>query len=168
MRTLKIFALGVLGLAAAFLLPFIQNYILFAMALTPLILLLVGQFYLPRSNRAIRVWFNPIVVELDGELVSVEPGTPVGRLSGRELAFSHFKQWHDFEIVTHRFWLLAGIGLLSLGAASAVWKAKDILFEGVGLFYSAGSIWLMVVWLAWRWVWERRVLRCKGLSIGRL
>jgi len=38
----------------------LQNYLLFAMAVSPLILLAVGQVFLPRSKRSIRVWFNPM------------------------------------------------------------------------------------------------------------
>jgi hypothetical protein len=166
LRSLRILAMGVLGLAAALLLPVVQVYVLSVMALCPLALLAAGQFYLPRSKRAIQVWFNPIVIELDDELISPEPGIPLGRLSGKELTYSIFKQWHEFEVVTHRHWLLAGIGFFSLGSFWLVWWTKDSLFNGVGLFYLAGSIWAMVVLLARRWLWERRALRHTGLSIG--
>lgn len=167
MRPVRIFALGIVGLVAAFLLPVVQNYLLFAMAITPLVLLVIGQFWLPRSKRTIQVWFNPIVIEYDGELISLEPGTPIGRLSGKDLAYSFFKQWHEFEIVTHRFFLLAGIGLISLGAVWLTWWVKDnFLFDGLGFLYLANSIWVVVVSLAIRWVWERRMLRLEGVSMG--
>lgn len=166
MRSVRIFALGIIGLAAAFLLPFVQNYVLFAMAISPLVLLVIGQFWLPRSKRIIQVWFNPIVIECDGEVISLEPGTPIGRLSGKALAYSFFKQWHEFEIVTHRFFLLAGIGLISLGAVWLVWWVKDSLFEGIGFFYVTSSVWMVVILLAMRWVWERRMLRLEGVSMG--
>lgn len=168
LRSLRIFALGALGLAAALLLEEVQIYVLSAMALCPLALLVVGQFYLPRSQHAIQVWFNPIVIEFEGEQFSIDLGTPVGRLSGKELTYSSFKQWHEFAIVTHRHWLLAAIGLFSLGSFWFVWRTRNVLFEGIGLFYLAGSFWVMVVLLARRWVWERRALRHTGLSIVSL
>jgi len=166
MRPVRILALGIVGLAAALLLPVVQNYLLFAMAISPLLLLVIGQFWLPRSKRTIQVWFNPIVIEYEGELVSLEPGTPIGRLSGKALAYSFFKQWHEFEIVTHRFFLLAGIGLISLGAVWLAWRVKDSLFDGIGYFYLMSFIWVLVVSLAMRWVWERRMLRLEGVSMG--
>src|SRR5262249_14960251 len=166
MKPARIFALGILGLAAAFLLPAVQNYLLYAMADIPVVLLAAGQFYLPRSKRAIQVWFNPIVIDLDGELISPEAGAPCGRLSGKTLTYSFFKQWHEFEIVTHRFWLLAGIGIFSFGALWPVWQVKDDVFKGISFFYVTGLVWMMALWLAMRWVWERRMLRLEGLSIG--
>jgi hypothetical protein len=166
MRSARIFALGVIGLSAAFLIQVVQSYVLTVMALCPLVLLLFGQFYLPRSKRTIHVWFNPIVIEYEGELTSPEPGTPLGRLSGKTLFYGFFKQWHEFEIVTHRFLLLSGIGLISLGAVWLAWRIKDSLFGGVGYFYAMGFLWVFIVSLAMQWVWERRMLRVEGVSMG--
>jgi hypothetical protein len=166
MRSARIFALGVIGLSAAFLMQAVQTYVLGAMGLCPLVLLVFGQFYLPRSKRTIHVWFNPIIVENEGELISAEQGMPLGRLSGTDLFYSFFKQWHEFEIVTHKFFLLAGIGLISLGAVWLAWRIKDNLFGGVGYFYAMGFLWVLIVSLAMQWVWERRILRVEGISIG--
>jgi len=165
-RSVRIFALGVIGLCAAFLIQGVQSYVLAAMALCPLVLLVVGQFYLPRSKRTIHVWFNPIVIEYEGELISPEQGMPLGRLSGKDLFYGSFRQWHEFEIVTHRFILLSGIGLISLGAVWLTWKIKDSLFGGIGYFYAMGFFWLLIVLLAMQWVWERRMLRAEGISMG--
>jgi hypothetical protein len=166
MRSVKIFVLGIIGLAAAFLLPAVQNYVLTAMALCPLVLLLAGQFYLPRAKRTIQVWFNPIVIEYEGELISPVEGMPLARLSGKELTFSFFKQWHDFKIITHRFWLLAGIGLSSLAAAGLAWELQDSLFGLAAFFYAMVSVWVFVILMAARWFWERRMLRLQGVSMG--
>jgi hypothetical protein len=123
MRSVRIFVLGLVGLVAAFLIPPIQSYVLSVMAISPLGLIVIGQFWLPRAKRVIQVWFNPVILKFDEELISPEPGTPFGRLSGKNLTYSFFRQWHEFEIVTHRFWLLAAIGLSSL---AAVWLVSLI------------------------------------------
>ena len=166
MRSVRIFVLGIVGLVAAFLIPAIQGYLLSVMAISPLVLLAVGQFWLPRSKRVIQVWFYPIILELDGELISLEPGTPSGRLSGKNLTYSLFKQWHEFEIVTHRFWLLAGIGLSSLAAVWLVSLIKESLFLGFGYYYVSCFTWTFVISLAMRWIFERRMLRLEGVSMG--
>ncbi|HEY2499783.1 MAG TPA: hypothetical protein VGK24_22200 [Candidatus Angelobacter sp.] len=166
MRSVKIFALGIVGLAAAFLLPAIQSYLLLMMAISPLVLLVLGQFWLPRSKRIIQVWINPLVFEMDGEIISAEPGTPFGRLSGKDLAYSFFKQWHEFEIITHRHWLLAAVGFSSLAAVWLAWSVKDSLFAGISYFYMTVSIWGFVISLAARWIFERRMLRLEGVSMG--
>jgi hypothetical protein len=113
------------GLILAFLIPTMYRYVLYAMAAGPLALLVLGQLILPRARRAIQVLFNPIVLELDGELISPEEGTPVGRLSGKVLNYSYFKQRHEFTIVTHRFWLLAAIGIVSLGLLRFVMTRRE-------------------------------------------
>ncbi len=166
MRSVGLFVLAAICLGTALLIPPLQSYLLSAMAISPLLLLAVGQVFLPRSKRSIRVWFNPIVIELGDEQVPLEPGFPLGSLSGRELVYSYFKQWHDFEIVTHRFWLLAGIGLLSLGAVWFSWQAQGSLFAGASFFYLATSIWALIVAMAMRWLWERRMLRLEGISMA--
>jgi hypothetical protein len=166
MRSVRIFVLGVVGLVAAFLIPAIQGYVLSVMAISPLGLLVIGQFWLPRSKRVIQVWFNPVILELDGELISPEPGTPFGRLSGKNLTYSLFKQRHEFEIVTHRFWLLAAIGLGSLAAVWLVSLINASLFLGFGYFYISCFTWTFVISLATRWIFERRMLRLEGVSMG--
>ncbi len=166
MRSVRVFVLGVVGLVAAFLIPAVQGYLLSAMAISPLVLLVVGQFWLPYSKRIIQVWFNPIVLELDAELISPEPGTPFGRLNGKNLTYSLFKQWHEFEIVTHRFWLLAGIGLSSLAAVWLISLIKESLSLGFGYYYVSCFTWTFVISLAMRWIFERRMLRLEGVSMG--
>jgi hypothetical protein len=166
MRSVKILALGILGLAIAFLLPSVQNYVLFGLALVPFVLLVAGQMVLPRSKRIIRVWFDPIILKIHGISIAVEPGTPAGRLSGRDMVYGYFKQWHEFEIVTHRFLVLAAIGLLSLGAMALAWRVQDSFITGASLYYLLFFAWMVLVGMARRWLWERRMLRLQGLSIG--
>src|SRR5690348_6989192 len=112
MRSARILALGVLGLAAALLFPLIQTYVLFTLALMPFALLAIGQLFLPHSKRSIQVWFNPSVLDDQDEPLSFEPGTAFLRLSGKNLPNTFFRQWHEFEIVVHRFWLLSAIGFI--------------------------------------------------------
>jgi hypothetical protein len=107
MRPLRIFAIGLVGLIFVFGIQIFFSYFLIAAALCPFLLLMVGQLYLPRSRRSIQVWLNPVVLTAQGELIPAEPGMPLGRLSGKEISYSYFKQRHDFRIVTHRFWLLS-------------------------------------------------------------
>lgn len=164
LRTIRIFAFGALGLVVAFSFSFIESYLLIAIAATPLVLLIAGQFYLPRSQRSIQVWFNPVVI--DGEIISPEAGQPFARLNGKVISYSHFRKSHDFEIVTHRFWLLGLIGLFSLGSLWYVSLSWDVLFKGFAYFYLGGFLLMMVLFLATRWVWERRVLRFEGLALA--
>jgi hypothetical protein len=166
MRSVRIIVLGIVGLTVALLFPAVQSYVLLAMAVLPFIFLVIGQLVLPRSRRIIRVWFNPIILEIDGEIFSLEPGVPMGRLSGRDLVYGYFKQWHEFTITTHRFLLLAAIGLISLVAAFFAWKVELDFFSGAGFYYLLFFSWLILVGLARRWLWERRMLRLEGLGIG--
>src|SRR5262249_18631911 len=119
-------------------------------------------------RRSIQVWFDPIALEINGEIIDLAPGTPCGRLSGKAIVYSFFKQSHDFEIVTHRFFLLAVIGLLSFGEVWFARWALDNQFEAVGAIYTIGIVWFFTMSLAMRWVWERRMLRMHGISIGSL
>jgi hypothetical protein len=164
LRTIRIYAFGALGLVVAFSFSFLESYLLLTMAVTPLLLLIVGQCYLPRSNRSIQLWFNPL--EIDGDPILHEPGEPLARLSGKVISYSYFKKTHDFEIVTHRFWLLGLVGFFSFGSIWYVFASWDVLFKGFLYFYAAGTIWMIVVLLATRWIWERRILRFEGLSLA--
>src|SRR5262245_35868517 len=167
MRPVGILALAGVVLSLALLIPPAQKQILVAMSVIPLLLLIIGQFILPRSRRSIRVWFNPIVLEIGDELIPLfDEGAPMGRLSGRDLIYSSFKQWHDFEIVAHRFWLVAAIGLLSLGA---IWASlqKHVGVSGtVSLFYYSAIGWSILTAISKRWVWERRMLRLNGIAMA--
>jgi hypothetical protein len=163
MRQVGILVIAGICLALALLIPPAQKYILFAMACVPLALMIAGQFILPRSKRSVSVWFNPTVIDLE---VPINPGTPLGRLSGRVLVFSAFKQWHDFEIVPYRFWLLAAIGLLSLGS---IWisSQKELgFFPNASFFYLTAFIWAFLLAISKRWLWERRMLRLEGISMA--
>lgn len=166
LRSLRILALGMLGLAAALLFPIVQGYFLFTMALTPLVLLVLGQFFLPRSKRIIQVWFNATIPDDEDEPLTPEPGSPFLRLSGKDLPYSFFKQWHEFKIVTHRFWLLSAIGFMSLLMVWLAWRIQDSFMDGAALFYLAGSLWMLLVTLASRWGWERRMLQCEGIAMA--
>lgn len=167
MRSLKIFAVGLVGLITLFAAQIFYGYFLVVAALCPLVFLIVGQFYLPRSRRSIQVWLSPVVLTVNGEPVSAVPGMPLGRLSGKEIIYRPFKQRHDFEIVPYRFWLLLVIGLISLGAATVAWWGKDFLFNRFAPIYLTASIWAPVVLASLNWVRERRMLRLTGLTIGR-
>jgi hypothetical protein len=159
--------LGILGLAISALIPAIQSYVLFVMALAPFALLVIGQLILPRAKRSITVWFNPIVLEIDGETFSIGvPGTSMARLSGRELFYSYFRQWHDFEIEPQRFLLLGAIGLVSLGAMWFSWRVQLNFFSGAGFYYLMLFVWMVLLGFARRWFWERRMLRLEGVSIA--
>lgn len=166
MRPVGILVVASICLALALLIPPAQKYILFSMACVPLSLMITGQFVLPRSKRSINVWFNPIMIELEDEIVPLDPGTPLGRLSGKALVYSAFRQWHDFEIVTHRFWLLAAIGLLSFGS---IWVSSQNtlnFFPGASFFYFTAFGWTLMVAISKRWLWERRMLRLEGISMA--
>lgn len=163
-RTIRIFAFGALGLIVAFSFSFLESYILLAMAVTPLLLLIVGQFYLPRSNRTIQLWFS--LPEIESEPIFQEAGAPVARLNGKTISYSPFKKTHDFEIVTHRFWLLGLVGFFSFASIWYVFASWGIMFKGFFYFYLAGMIWMMVMFLATRWIWERRILRFEGVSLA--
>jgi len=160
--------LGVVGLAAALLFPAVQSYVLLAMAALPFLFLVSGQLVLPRSKRTIRVWFSPVFLEIKGETFPLfEPGDAMGRLSGRDMVYSYFKQWHEFDIATHRFLVLGTIGLLSLGAMWMAWRVQGTLFlTGAGFYYFMFAGWVLMTALARRWLWERRMLRLEGLSIA--
>jgi len=166
LRSAGILGCCIVGLAAALLIPVIQSSVLFVMALVPLALLVFGQINLPRSRRSFRIWFDPIIIDLGDEVISLEPGTPLGRLSGREIIYSSFKQWHDFEIVTHRFWLLAAIGLLSLASVWLSLRGPFDFVTGTGYYYFLVFFWTLMVTMAKRWLWERRMLRLKGVSMA--
>jgi hypothetical protein len=166
MRSVGILVLGVVALTLAVVVPPAQPYILAAMAVIPLGVLAVGQVILPRSKRSIRVWFNPIFVEMDDDLIPLSQGTAIGRLSGRNLAHSYFKQWHDFEIIAHRFWLLAGIGLISLAGIWMSWRVEANFATDAGFYYFTFFSWVTLVGMAKRWAWERRMLRLEGVSIA--
>lgn len=167
MRPVGILVFAGIGLTLALLIPPAQKYILFAMACVPLALMVAGQLILPRSKRSISIWFNPIVIELDNEIrVPIDPGTPLGRLSGRDLVYSSFRQWHEFEIVAYRFWLLAVIGLLSFGS---IWVSRQNtlnFFPGASFFYFTAFGWTLMVAISKRWLWERRMLRLEGISMA--
>ena len=166
MRSVGILVFGVVALALTVVVPPAQPYVLAAMAIIPLGLLAVGQVILPRSKRSIRVWFNPIFVELDDELIPLAQGTPLGRLSGRNLVYSYFRQWHDFEIVAHRLWLVAGIGLASLGGIWVSNWAGLSFVTGAGYYYFLIFTWVLMVAISKRWLWERRMLRLDGVSMA--
>jgi hypothetical protein len=136
------------------------------MALVPFLFVLAGQLILPHARRTIHVWFNPIVLGKDGEFYSVEPGVPVGRLSGKVLVYSHFRQWHDFRIETHRFFLLGAVGTGSLAGMWFATQAQIDFFAGAVFYYLMLFGWVAMVGLARRWFWERRMLRLHGMSIA--
>ena len=160
---------GILGLAVVLWLALHPTPGLTVLVLIPLALMVAGQLYLPQSKRAIQVWFDPrILVEVaEGDTLEVPLEEPM-RLSGRVIQPSHFKQWHEFEIVPCRYWLLLVLGASSLVAAVAIHRldTRDFGFNGIGPLYFGAFFWLTCVTLAWRWFRERRALRMSGLALG--
>lgn len=169
MRNLQIMGTGILGLIAAFWLALHPVAGLTVVALVPLALIAAGQLYLPRSKWAIQVWFDPkILVHLaEGEAFEL-PLEQQMRLSGMDVQPSHFKQWHEFEIVTHRYWLLLAIGVASLAGVGTIQKldTRDFGFNGISPVYWGALFWVGAVSTAWRWLKERRTLRMSGLALG--
>jgi hypothetical protein len=169
MRNLQIMGMGILGLIAAFWLAVYPVEGLTMVALVPFALIAAGQLYLPRSKRAIQVWFDPkILIELaEGETIEL-PLEQHMRLSGIDVQPSHFKQWHEFEVVTYRYWLLLALGLASLAGVVAIHRlgTRDFGFNGIGPLYWGALFWVACVSTAWRWLRERRTLRMSGLALG--
>jgi hypothetical protein len=158
MRNLRIFAIGTAATVLAFTARFWAQYALFAAAGVPLAFLVYGQLFFPKSKRSLRLWMNPEVV---GGLGGVNL-----RLSGKEVTLAFFKRWYEFKIEVFNVWLLAAIGLVSVGALAGVSTLHDLPMQGLSLVYFGGSVWLLVCYLAWRWIWERRAMRTTGISLG--
>jgi hypothetical protein len=148
---------GVAVLVAVLFLQSWMKWVALAAAALPLALLAVGQFFLPRSGQKIRLWMNPDVLENLGDVTL--------RLSGKEVSLGFFKRWYEFKIETFNVWLLAILGLASLGAIAGVWTTQELPMPAYYLYYG-GSAWLLVCYLAWRWLWERRVMRKSGFALG--
>lgn len=159
--------MGLIGLITVFAVQIYFAYTVIAVALIPLALLIIGQLYLPDSKRTVSVWFNPAILNLI-DYDDKEPLIPAARLSGKELKYTYFKQSHEFKIVTHRFWLLGIIGVLSLLVATFASRIDDeeFFFHALRFMYFAGSIWLPVIFCAYAWLRERRMLRLAGLTMG--
>jgi len=79
--------------------------------------------------------------------------------------YSYFKQWHVLKLShtgSGAGWDRAGF----VGAVWFSWQAQGSLFAGAGFFYLAISIWALIVAMARRWLWERRMLRLEGVSMA--
>ena len=133
------------------------RWALAAIAGLPLAFLLAGQFVFPNSKRALQVWMSPEIIDDLGE-VSL-------RLSGKVLPFGYFKRWHEFNIEVNNLWLLLVIALLSLGGIAGALTLDDVPMPGGSLYYGI-SVWLLVCYLSWRWIWERRAMRSSGIALG--
>jgi hypothetical protein len=167
MRPLQIMGSGIIGLVVVFWLTLHPVQALTAVALMPFLLLAIGQFYLPNSKRAIQVWFDPkILVQLFGDDHIELPVEQRVHLSGRILSPSYFKQWHEFQIVSCRYWLLLILGAASLGGAGAIQSMKDFPIDAFSGLYWGAWLWAPCVLTAWRWLWERRTLRMSGIAVG--
>ena len=148
MRALRIFAIGLVALALLFLFPPYAHYLACGIALGPLLLLIAGQLYLPRSKQSIQVWLDPNIAAERGEVAL--------RLSGRTVTYGYFKRWYEFTIVARHFVLLAGIGIASFSAATAAWFAGEIIFKHAVAVRILVEVWIFFLYLSWRWFWERR------------
>jgi drug/metabolite transporter superfamily protein YnfA len=158
MRNLRIFAIGTAATVLAFTARFWAKYALFIAAGLPLAFLVYGQLLVPQSKRSLRLWMNPEVVKDLGKLNL--------RLSGKDITLAFFKRWYEFKIEVFNVWLLAAIGLVSLGALAIVSTMNDLPMPGFSYVYFGGSAWLVVCYLAWRWILERRAMRKSGISLG--
>jgi len=139
-RTLRIFAIGLVGAVLALTVSFWAKWALLVAAGVPLLFLLVGQFLFPHSKRSIRLWMNSDIV---GESTEMRL-----RLSGKEVTLDFFKRWHDFRIEICNVWLLAAIGLLSLAALAGAYTLSDLPLPGYSYEFIGGprgswsAIWL--------------------------
>lgn len=175
MRALKILLFGILGLTLAFTFQFYIVDCLVGIALLPFWLLVIGQISLPKSRRAIQVRLEPIVLKFENvpdlddekkeELEKALNGPT--RLSGRPIMRSHFSRWHEFQVHPDHFFLLFLVGLVSLGMAVLILILKEALMDGVNVIFLLSGLWSLALYLAWRWLWERRMLRRNGVSLGR-
>ena len=176
MRALRILSFGILGLTLAFLLQFYILGFLVGIALLPFGLLVIGQISLPKSRRAIQVRLEPLVLRFenvpdldDGKKEELENALNAPtRLSGRSIMRSHFSRWHEFQVHPNHFLLLFLVGLVSLAMALLILVLKDALMDGVNTIFALAGLWSSALFLAWRWMWERRMLRRNGVSLGRL
>jgi hypothetical protein len=157
MRTARILLIGTAALIAALMVDFWAKWAALAIASLPLAFIIVGQFFLPRSRQSIRLWLNPELLK-DFEELSLQ-------LSGRKVTLDFFKRWHAFEIELHNLWLLMILALVSLGAMGIVWTLHELPIPSAYWYYG-GSVWLLACSLAWRWLWERKVMRKSGVALG--
>lgn len=157
MRTLRIFAVGTAAFVAFLLITLWVKWALLVIAALPIALIGIGQLLLPEPRRSFRVWMNPELLEhIEGMTL---------RLSGKDVDLGFFKRWYEFEIQVYNLWLLLMMALASLVALAWAWSLQDMPMPG-GLSYYAGSVWLLVIYLAWRWLWERRAMRNSGFALG--
>jgi hypothetical protein len=88
------------------------------------------------------------------------------RVSGKELTFGFFKRWHEFEVEPANLWLLAIVA----GVPAAALYFRDLFFSFarnyMHLLFAFSSTWLFLVYLAWRWLWERMVVRRSTCALG--
>lgn len=176
MRALRILLFGIIGLILAFALPFYMVGFLVGVALLPFWLLVIGQIILPKSRRAIQVRIEPIVLKFENvpSSLDAEAREELGkilnapaRLSGRSIARSHFTRWLEFQVQPTHFFLLLLVGLVSLGMAVLIFNLKDAWLNGVNVLFLLFGLWSLALYLGWRWLWERRMLRRNGVSLGR-
>lgn len=163
MRALRIFGSG---LAALILIIFASAseervvYIVSVVTLSPLLLMIAGQLCLPNTRRVLRVGLNP---ELFDDAIGED--IPL-RLNGKTITLGYFQRWYEFTVVTHNFILLGCVGLVSLGTTAALWIFRDSVLTYLLPLRLLAMFWIYFVYLAWRWLWERHILRREGISAG--
>jgi hypothetical protein len=157
MRTVRIFLLGIAVLGGALLLRFWLKWAILAVAAVPLVLLITGQFFLPRPKQHIRLWADPALLAGTDKITL--------RLSGKSLSLGFFKSWHEFDIETCNLWLLTIVAMASLGAVTGIGMTEELPMPATYLYY-VGSVWFLVCELGWRWLQERRAMRKSGFAIG--
>jgi len=161
MRAARIFLIGTAELFAFLLLRLWLKWVVFGVAALPLALILVGQFYLFRSKQSIRLWMNPDLLEHTAGLTL--------RLSGKSVSLDFFKRWYEFEIEARNLWLLGIIAVASLAATARAWMLGDLIADPPmpgTIWYYGGIAWLIVCYLSWRWLWERKAMRGSAFALG--
>jgi hypothetical protein len=163
MRALRIFGTG---LAALILISFASAseervvYIVSVFTLSPLLLMIAGQLCLPNARRVLTVRLNPELFDGDfGEDIPL-------RLHGKTITPRYFQRWYEFTVVTHNFILLGCMGLVSLGTTATLWIFHDSVLTYLFPLRLLAMLWIYFVYLAWRWLWERRILQREGISAG--
>ena len=159
MYALRIIGFGLVGLIVWFsmsLQP--QKTITFFLVVPPLLVIL-GQLWIPKRKHAIQVWIDP-KVEQDAD----DPA--MLRVSGKLLTFGFFKKWHEFEVEPANVWLL----VIVVGIPTTVLYFREWFFDFarnyMQLLFMISSMWLFLLYLSWRWFWERKVVRRSICALG--
>jgi hypothetical protein len=157
MNANRVLVLGFFGLLFVFTSSFYLRWALFAYALVPILLLIAGQVIVPTRKYQVQVWMDS----------DSAPGIEVvpTRICGRDISIGYFKKWHEFQIDCKNFLLLTTVGLISLGSAYGIYDGWDLIPHSI-ILLNVSAAWLAIVYLAWRWFWERLIMRESTTAFG--